>query len=222
MDFPPPIHSFQFVTEESRRKTFENGWDGHVVSVDKMVQSGFYRRLGCCDRVRCYSCGVQIEGWEEGADPDYWHVRLSPKCFHIVQKKGQDYVNCTSTFETAHFHSYNVLCSLTQYVTVTPKRKKSTLQDEESNTTKRIKAELDFVPQQPLLESFGSEKATNDRPMRARKPKTVTNARKCTFCFLRKPDSMVMPCKHKFCFECAAKMRRCFLCRRQKRDVVFV
>jgi hypothetical protein len=44
-----------------------------------MAQAGFYF-VGEGDKVKCFSCGVTHQGWQQGDRPSLVHARISPNC----------------------------------------------------------------------------------------------------------------------------------------------
>lgn len=50
---------------------------------------------GVADAVRCYHCGGGLRNWERGDDPWVEHARWYSDCPHVIQVKGQSFVNRT-------------------------------------------------------------------------------------------------------------------------------
>ena len=53
-------------------------WPG-IISRCKLAQSGFVY-TAVADRVRCYRCSVEVEGWQKDDDPMARHRQLRPDC----------------------------------------------------------------------------------------------------------------------------------------------
>ncbi|XP_030850362.1 baculoviral IAP repeat-containing protein 7 [Strongylocentrotus purpuratus] len=77
--------------EVERRKTFKAWSNTCQVKPNSLAKAGFFY-VGIFDRVKCFSCGGQIEGWEEGDTAMDEHKKMYPHC-HMV--KNQDKRNVT-------------------------------------------------------------------------------------------------------------------------------
>ncbi|XP_041461211.1 baculoviral IAP repeat-containing protein 3-like [Lytechinus variegatus] len=76
-------------SEAERRQTFK-AWSGTCpVKPEELAKAGFFY-VGVLDRVKCFSCGGQIEGWEEGDTVMGEHENLYPYCDMV---KNQDKSN---------------------------------------------------------------------------------------------------------------------------------
>lgn len=81
-----------------RRLSFRN-WPLSYISKSALAAAGFYyyprASYDCCDcgnskpddRVRCYSCGLELYLWKEGDDPFDEHEKWSPKCYEVLEKQ---------------------------------------------------------------------------------------------------------------------------------------
>lgn len=58
-------------------------------TIKDLVNAGFHY-TGNGVTIACYSCKVQVQSWEDGADPLDVHWRLSPNCHHLrsLKEKG--------------------------------------------------------------------------------------------------------------------------------------
>ena len=67
------------------------------LSVQRMAAAGFYysqqqNSTGGSDRVRCFTCGVEVSNWSATEDPVTRHVLLSPECHFLLRKVGREEV----------------------------------------------------------------------------------------------------------------------------------
>ncbi|KAL1262521.1 hypothetical protein QQF64_007786 [Cirrhinus molitorella] len=70
-------------TEEARLNSF-TGWPADSpVQPEDLAAAGMYY-LGTNDNVRCFCCGQQLAGWEEGDDAWGEHAKHYPNCFFIL------------------------------------------------------------------------------------------------------------------------------------------
>jgi len=70
------------------------------ISCFKLAGSGFiYTGVG--DRVRCYLCGLELDGWQEGDDPIVRHQQEKQNCSVAL---GTDYLNDTAADTAVHVH----------------------------------------------------------------------------------------------------------------------
>lgn len=80
------------ISIRSRYESFEHWPKSIPVSVDLLVESGFYyNKIG--DRTSCFSCGLTVHNWEEGDDPWIEHMKNSKDCKFLKLKKGDNYHN---------------------------------------------------------------------------------------------------------------------------------
>lgn len=80
-----------------RRLSFRN-WPLSYISPTALAAAGFYYypqvSYDCCDcgnsrpddRVRCYSCGLELGLWKVGDDPFNEHEKWSPKCEEVKKR----------------------------------------------------------------------------------------------------------------------------------------
>lgn len=77
-----PCVNLSYMIFEDRLKTFQ-GWSSQIRPTKyELAQSGFYY-LGCGDKVRCFSCGVNLENWEANDDSFVEHLRWSKNCPYL-------------------------------------------------------------------------------------------------------------------------------------------
>lgn len=74
----------------SRMKTFEK-WPGAAVKggTAALAEAGFFHfpKVDNDDTCICFQCGLALDGWEEGDDPDVEHGRRRPNCPHVAMKQ---------------------------------------------------------------------------------------------------------------------------------------
>ncbi|XP_041462172.1 baculoviral IAP repeat-containing protein 7-like [Lytechinus variegatus] len=75
--------------EAERRQTFKAWSETCPVKPRELAKAGFFY-VGVLDRVKCFSCGGQIEGWEEGDTAMGEHKNMYPHCDMV---KNQDKIN---------------------------------------------------------------------------------------------------------------------------------
>lgn len=184
-----------FAEEETRLATFNGRWKKEsILSSTALAKAGFFYTKQF-DRVKCYYCGVKIQGWQPDSNVDVIHARLSPMCCFLRYRKGQEFMEKYAVTEV-NCDSGSIICDLTPYRT-------SACQQQEQT-------------------SAVNSRETLSRPNSYR-PKVVMRYKdKCTHCYLRGKDVELLPCKHSFCESCALAMRKCYLCRRQKRSLRYL
>eukprot|EP00057_Strongylocentrotus_purpuratus_P003562 XP_003726898.1 PREDICTED: baculoviral IAP repeat-containing protein 7-A [Strongylocentrotus purpuratus] len=90
-DFQRSYDQKEMTFEEERIKTFKAWSKTCQVTPDSLAKAGFFY-VGIFDRVKCFSCGGQIEGWEEGDTAMDEHKKMYPHCRMV---KNQDKRNVT-------------------------------------------------------------------------------------------------------------------------------
>lgn len=81
----------RYTTVEDRFATFLD-WPISMKQKPKhMAQAGFYY-TGKGDKVICYSCDLGIHKWIESDDPWFEHARHNPRCGHVIQEKGREFI----------------------------------------------------------------------------------------------------------------------------------
>ncbi|KAK4304256.1 hypothetical protein Pmani_013011 [Petrolisthes manimaculis] len=79
----------QLNTPNARKQTFAR-WPTDVgVSVDALVEAGFFY-CGVSDLVQCFNCGGGLFSWRTGDDPSADHARYYPFCPFIRTKGNSD------------------------------------------------------------------------------------------------------------------------------------
>lgn len=79
----------QLNTPNARKQTFSR-WSADVgVSVDALVEAGFFY-CGVSDWVQCFNCGGGLFSWRAGDDPSADHARYYPFCPFIRTKCSND------------------------------------------------------------------------------------------------------------------------------------
>ena len=63
----------------SRLVTFQHWPDSSLVSTVPLATFGYYY-TGHRDNVKCFKCGLEIEGWSETDDPEMMHRSKNPNC----------------------------------------------------------------------------------------------------------------------------------------------
>lgn len=71
--------------KENRKKTLEY-WPIDFIDKESIAESGFYfDGLGSYDSVRCFSCQISLNNWEEGDVPFTEHKKWSEDCEYLVE-----------------------------------------------------------------------------------------------------------------------------------------
>lgn len=69
--------------KENRKKTLAF-WPINFIDKDDMAEAGFYYDgLGSPDAVRCFSCEIALNNWEEGDEPFTEHKKWSADCEYL-------------------------------------------------------------------------------------------------------------------------------------------
>ncbi|VVC41669.1 BIR repeat [Cinara cedri] len=94
---PTDSVGFGQIWESNRLKTMEK-WPLVTPSAEKMVEAGFYcPNTNEPDLVKCFSCFIELDGWEPTDDPWKEHEKrallLNPKCKYIeIGKKESELI----------------------------------------------------------------------------------------------------------------------------------
>ncbi|XP_059160172.1 putative inhibitor of apoptosis isoform X4 [Physella acuta] len=102
-DRPTPTYSeLGILTERPKRADYAlkvkrqesfAGWPrGHHLSVESLVDAGFYYG-GYGDCARCFYCGGGLRNWEDEDDVWVEHARWFPKCCYLRQTLGQAFID---------------------------------------------------------------------------------------------------------------------------------
>lgn len=76
---------------EDRLKTFHDYSKNNPLPKETLCKSGFFF-LGDSDNVQCFSCGMKFKNWRKTDDPWEKHAKFSPKCRHVLNEKGSEFV----------------------------------------------------------------------------------------------------------------------------------
>ena len=83
----------QELQEPRRRLQSYSRWPkDHHKTPDELFPAGFYY-TGVADKVRCYSCGVELNRWEPNDIPWVEHARFSPTCEFLRAKKTEFFID---------------------------------------------------------------------------------------------------------------------------------
>lgn len=92
-DVPPntvsegPIDVHVYRHQQSRIESFKDWPKSIRQRPEQLSDAGFYY-TGKGDKVRCFSCSVELKDWEENDDPWEWHE----KCDYVQLIKGDNFV----------------------------------------------------------------------------------------------------------------------------------
>ena len=81
-----------YITKESRRKSFKRWPERVVQKPEDMADAGFFY-CGLSDHVRCFHCGNGLHNWECEDDPWYEHARWYPECNFVLFSKRQQFID---------------------------------------------------------------------------------------------------------------------------------
>ncbi|XP_059160170.1 baculoviral IAP repeat-containing protein 3-like isoform X3 [Physella acuta] len=109
-DRPTPTYSeLGILTERPKRADYAlkvkrqesfAGWPrGHHLSVESLVDAGFYYG-GYGDCARCFYCGGGLRNWEDEDDVLVEHARWFPKCGYLRQTLGQAFIDTVQNLNT--------------------------------------------------------------------------------------------------------------------------
>ena len=89
--------------KDNRLKTFtDKGWKSSYHAEPEVLSAAGFIYEGCGDEVKCVSCHIKLEGWEEGDDPVEEHRRMSERCRFLTDPEnceGDPEVVCDNTIE---------------------------------------------------------------------------------------------------------------------------
>ncbi|KAK7070951.1 hypothetical protein SK128_024227 [Halocaridina rubra] len=81
-----------YVTKESRLKSFTKWPERVVQKPEEMAEAGFFY-CGLSDHVRCFHCGSGLRNWEINDKPWEEHARWYPDCSFVLLSKGQEFID---------------------------------------------------------------------------------------------------------------------------------
>lgn len=81
-----------YVTKESREKSFSRWPERVVQKPSEMAEAGFFY-CGLSDHVRCFHCGSGLRNWEIDDKPWEQHARWYPDCNFVLLSKGQEFID---------------------------------------------------------------------------------------------------------------------------------
>lgn len=101
-------YSINLKSEEERLKTFKN-WPVSYLEPTSLARSGFYYTQ-YEDEVQCTFCGLQMSGWKQGYDPQFFHAQGSSDCDflknrdcgNIPLRRERDLNRTETTVENGH------------------------------------------------------------------------------------------------------------------------
>lgn len=64
----------------------------HPVDPERLARAGFYS-TGTEDKVKCFSCGGGLKGWQPEENPWEEHAKYYPGCSFLLVQKGPEFVN---------------------------------------------------------------------------------------------------------------------------------
>lgn len=77
---------------KNRLRSYRCVWKNLHIDILELSKAGFYY-VENPDRVQCFSCKLILEDWCVTDDPWEEHAFWNPKCKHVMDKKGSDFIN---------------------------------------------------------------------------------------------------------------------------------
>ena len=136
-----PPRNPDYVTYESRLKSFKI-WPPGLKQTDvEMSEAGFFYNHCVSDIVKCFYCGLALDKWMPNDVPIFEHARWSPECGYVLLMKGKSYVK-------------SVLSTITPEMQAQIKKKKKEEEEEEDREMLRIMKFMDLgvFPPPPTLQ----------------------------------------------------------------------
>ncbi len=81
----------KFKKVRERFNSYET-WKKFYIDPLDLAKAGFYYLMEP-DKVKCYQCGIILSDWCVGDDPWAEHAFWNPKCIHVMDKKGDEFIN---------------------------------------------------------------------------------------------------------------------------------
>lgn len=81
----------KYLRVSERSKSFGTSWRKYYINTLDLAKAGFYF-LAEPDRVKCFSCHLILGDWCITDDPWIEHAFWNPKCQHVKDKRGEDYI----------------------------------------------------------------------------------------------------------------------------------
>ena len=234
------MDNFNFYKDDRARSATFRGWRKEsVISAVDLVECGFYY-TGHDDQTRCYCCGCQVYGWQEDTDIWSFHVRLSPLCPHVIEKKGIEFIQKHMSNEIQHYskavnadaYPYTTSKSFTDFQDKKTAFENCDMHQRRGGVSNKENNVADSKCYgQSSNKRKREEEATHLREIRSHRSfRGLSNSRnqqkkykaKCTHCYQHFKEIELLPCRHSFCRRCSLKMRNCFICRRAKKDINFL
>lgn len=175
----------RYVSLQARLKTFE-GWDQTSQNPLVLARAGFFFEFDR-DIVCCYSCGKKFDNWNTGQNPWSRHIQASRKCKHLEilmceedRKFLRKYATDANRSPRNNNISVNALVEALENAHLN-----SSAQPSPSNPL-----------QDPTISASTSVPAMDTEP-------SSSNLTLCQLCHINEQDTILEPCHHRTCGECA-------------------
>lgn len=189
----------QYVTKESRMKTFENWPKTLPIKPPALVDAGFYY-TGTGDQVLCFHCGGGLRDWEINDDPWVQHALWFSKCPYLIMKKGTDFIDEVNKLkDNLHIDTEELKPSTSE---------NSSASSSQKIETKEVASDEEAKPSTSALTQLNNEEKKNDDDDEW-KEKYL-----CKICYKNELLVVFLPCRHMVaCADCAAALKTCAVCR---------
>ncbi|KAF4529126.1 hypothetical protein B566_EDAN017189 [Ephemera danica] len=178
-------------SEASRLQTYDNWPLSLPQKPIDLAKAGFYY-TGRGDRVICFQCGGGLKDWGKGDDPWVEHAVWFQTCAHLLNVKGQAYVDAVQT--KVRTQRDQVLIVHTQENVCLG----GVLENETQNAS--------GSPQNDGTEELSEAMAGMSS--------TLRDLRTCKVCFQKELGIVFLPCGHMAtCPDCAPQLQSCPICR---------
>ncbi|XP_077612939.1 baculoviral IAP repeat-containing protein 7 [Crocuta crocuta] len=190
-------------SEELRLASFYDWPLTAVVRPELLAAAGFFH-TGRQDQVRCFSCHGGLQSWEQADDPWTEHAKWFPRCEFLLQTKGRDFV---CRIQESRYH---LLGSWDQS------------EEPADAAPPTPSAPVDMAPELPTpRREAQSEGATESGARNAEEElQRLREERTCKVCLDHSVCTVLVPCGHLVCADCAPALRQCPLCRAPIRSYV--
>ncbi|XP_046924070.1 baculoviral IAP repeat-containing protein 7 [Lynx rufus] len=190
-------------SEELRLASFHDWPLSAVVRPEPLAAAGFFH-TGRQDQVRCFFCRGGLQSWEQGDDPWTEHAKWFPRCEFLLQTKGRDFV-CSVQESCYHpLGSWDQSEEPADSAPTTP------------SAPVHVGPELP-TPRREAQSEGATEPGAQDAQEQLRR---LREERTCKVCLDHPVCTVLVPCGHLVCADCAPVLRLCPLCRAPIRSCV--
>ena len=198
----------------ARLKTFQHWPRGIAQKPKELAEAGLvYSGVG--DLTVCFSCGGEIQYWEETDDPWGEHAAQYPHCKYLIESKGRDFVReiQNKTTDLYHIDAKKMMYSDPAMTFLNS----GYLYDE----VKKVIEECLRKKINPSFLTIQTELFKIKMIVKLEDEKLVIHDPLCKICHERNFSAVLLPCSHLcVCEKCGNNCRACPICKKDVKGYV--